>query len=73
MARKAKTKRTREETLQWFREARFGMFIHWGVYALLGGGEWIRNTGRIPQEEYDKLPPKFTAKKFDPAQWADLA
>lgn len=73
MARKTKADRTREETLQWFHEARFGMFIHWGVYALLGRGEWIRNVGKIPQDEYDKLPPKFTAKKFDPAQWADLA
>jgi len=73
MSRTLKTDRTREETLEWFREARFGMFIHWGVYALLGRGEWIRTVGKIPQEEYDQLPPQFTAKKFDPAQWADLA
>jgi len=73
MAAKGKKKPTRADTLEWFQEARFGMFIHWGVYALLGKGEWIRNVGHIPQEEYDKLPPRFTAKKFDPAQWADLA
>jgi len=73
MARKAKSKRTREQTLEWFQQARFGMFIHWGVYALLGKGEWIRNVGHIPQEEYDRLPPRFTAKKFDPGAWADLA
>jgi len=74
MARKAKkTRRTREETLEWFQQARFGMFIHWGVYALLGKGEWIRNVGQIPQEEYDRLPPRFRAAKFDPGAWADLA
>ncbi|MGD9495994.1 MAG: alpha-L-fucosidase [Armatimonadota bacterium] len=73
MARRTKTTRTREQTLEWFQQARFGMFIHWGVYALLGKGEWIRNVGHIPQEEYDKLPPRFTAKKFDPDAWADLA
>ena len=63
----------REQTRQWFREAKFGMFIHWGVYALLGKGEWIRNVGKIPQEEYAKLPPKFNPTKFDPGDWADLA
>lgn len=68
-----KKKPTRADTLKWFQEARFGMFIHWGVYALLGKGEWIRNVGHIPQEEYAKLPPRFTARRFDPDQWADLA
>ncbi len=73
MARRAKSKRTREQTLEWFQQARFGMFIHWGVYALPGRGEWIRNVEQIPQDEYAKLPPRFTATKFDPAAWADLA
>jgi alpha-L-fucosidase len=63
----------REETRRWFREAKFGLFIHWGVYALLGKGEWIRTVDRIPQDQYAKLPPKFSPKRFDPDAWADLA
>jgi len=63
----------REETRQWFREAKFGMFIHWGLYALLGKGEWIRTVDQIPEEEYAKLVPRFNPKKFDPDEWADLA
>ncbi len=63
----------REETRQWFREAKFGLFIHWGVYALLGKGEWIRTVDQIPEEEYAKLPPRFNPQKFDPAGWAALA
>ena len=56
---------TREQAREWFRDAKFGMFIHWGVYALLGKGEWIRNVDQIPPAEYAELPPKFEAKKFD--------
>jgi len=63
----------REETRQWFRDAKFGMFIHWGVYALLGKGEWIRTVDQIPQDEYAKLPPRFNPTKFKPAEWAALA
>jgi alpha-L-fucosidase len=63
----------REQTKAWFREAKFGMFIHWGVYALLGKGEWIRTVDNIPQDEYAKLPPKFNPQRFDPDAWADLA
>ncbi len=63
----------REETRQWFREAKFGMFIHWGIYALLGKGEWIRTVDKIPEQEYQKLVPRFNPKKFDPDAWADLA
>ena len=63
----------REQTRRWFREAKFGLFIHWGVYALLGKGEWIRTVDKIPEEEYAKLPPKFNPKRFDPEAWADLA
>ncbi|MBI4531200.1 MAG: alpha-L-fucosidase [Candidatus Latescibacteria bacterium] len=47
------------DAVRWFRDARFGMFIHWGVYALLGRGEWVMHTDQIPVEEYEKLPPQF--------------
>jgi alpha-L-fucosidase len=63
----------REATRAWFREAKFGMFIHWGVYALLGKGEWIQTVDKIPQDEYAKLPSQFNPKRFDPDAWADLA
>ncbi|MEN6645488.1 MAG: alpha-L-fucosidase [Armatimonadia bacterium] len=66
-------KQTREDVIEWFKDVKFGMFIHWGVYALLGKGEWIRNVGQIPEEEYVKLPPKFNPTKFDPDEWAALA
>jgi len=68
---------------QWFREARFGMFIHWGVYAVPAGewegetikgiGEWIMRFRKIPVEKYKSYAPDFTAAKYDPEQWADLA
>jgi alpha-L-fucosidase len=64
---------TRAEVIEWFKDVKFGLFIHWGVYALLGKGEWIRTVDQIPLEEYDKLPPKFNPVKFDPDAWADLA
>jgi len=76
MAARTKTESAdaqREETRRWFREAKFGMFIHWGVYALLGKGEWIRTVGKIPQDEYAKLPPQFNPTEFRPDEWADLA
>ncbi|MCH7228459.1 alpha-L-fucosidase [Haloferula sp. A504] len=68
---------------QWFREARFGMFIHWGVYAVPAGewegetikgiGEWIMRFRKIPVEKYKSYAPEFTAAKYDPEAWADLA
>ena len=38
---------------EWFRESRFGMFIHWGLYSILGRGEWVRSAERISSEDYD--------------------
>jgi len=51
--------------LQWFLEARYGLFIHYGLYSLLGRGEWVMNKERIPVDEYRKLAGRFTAEKFD--------
>lgn len=67
--------------LDWWREARFGMFIHWGLYAIPAGewngrtghGEWIRDTAQIPLETYEKFQGQFNPQKFDPNQWASLA
>ncbi len=64
---------TRDPRLDWWRDARFGMFIHWGLYAVPQGewngktsyGEWIRTEAQIPVAEYDKLMGKFNPVKFD--------
>jgi len=57
----------------WFQDARFGMFIHWGVYSVLGDGEWVMETRPISGADYAKLPGFFNPTKFDPAAWVALA
>ncbi len=58
----------------WFNEARYGMFVHWGAYAVAGRGEWVRNRERIPQDEYAaRYADAFLAESYDPAAWARLA
>jgi alpha-L-fucosidase len=56
-----------------FQDAKFGMFIHWGVYSVLGDGEWVMQNRKLPISEYEKLPPKFDPEKFDAAAWVALA
>jgi alpha-L-fucosidase len=58
---------------RWFEDARFGLFIHWGVYSLLGKGEWVMDRDKIPIAEYAKLPPRFNPTRFDVVAWAKLA
>jgi len=74
---------TVDDRLDWWREARFGMFIHWGLYAIPAGrwngkavpgvGEWIMYHGRIPPAEYEPLRERFNPVRFDAGQWARLA
>ncbi len=59
--------------MKWWREARFGMFIHWGIYAVLGLGEWAMYTHRIPEKSYQRLAKHFSASLFDADEWASLA
>ena len=59
--------------LSWFREARFGMFIHFGLYALLGRGEWVQYFENIPRETYEKLKDQFNPDRFNADEWVDLA
>lgn len=66
-------KRASPEAVQWFRDARFGLFVHWGVYSLLGRGEWVMHNEKIPISEYEKLPPQFNPTGFDPKEWLALA
>ena len=62
-----------EERMKWFHEARFGMFIHFGLYAMLGRGEWVMLNERIPAAEYAPLAKKFNPRKFDAAEWVRIA
>jgi alpha-L-fucosidase len=58
---------------QRFQDARFGMFIHWGLYSLLGRGEWVMHNERIPVAEYERLADRFNPSRFDAEEWAGLA
>lgn len=62
-----------ENDMRWWRDCKFGMFIHWGLYALLGRGEWVMWNEQLDADEYAKLAGKFKAKKFDPGAWARTA
>ena len=69
--------------MSWWRDARFGMFIHWGIYAVAAGrwkgefvpslGEWIMYNARIPVEEYETLAEQFNPVEFDAEEWVSLA
>jgi alpha-L-fucosidase len=58
---------------EWFQDARFGMFVHWGVYSVLGDGEWVMNNKKIPIADYEKLPALFNPTEFDAKEWVALA
>ena len=58
---------------EWFQDAKFGMFIVWGVYSTLGDGEWVMHQQRIEKETYEKLPSFFYPVEYDPEKWVSLA
>ena len=58
---------------EWFQDSKFGMFIHWGVYSVLGDGEWVMNNQRIDKQTYQKLPAFFNPIAYDPKEWVVLA
>ncbi len=72
-----------QDRLRWWREARFGMFIHWGLYAIPAGewkgkqipglGEWIMNHAKIPVAEYEQLANQFNPVKFNADEWVQIA
>jgi alpha-L-fucosidase len=74
---------SRDKRMEWWREARFGMFIHWGVYAVPAGyyngrpiariGEWIMNRGKIPVADYQAFAASFNPDKYDADAWVKLA
>lgn len=59
--------------VDWFRRARFGMFIHWGLYSIPGRGEWVRSDEQMPEEDYLPFIRDFSAPDFDPKAWAKAA
>lgn len=81
----AETKAERDARMSWWREARFGMFIHWGLYAVPAGtyqnkkfgqdklGEWIMYDARIPVAEYETYAKEFNPVKFDANEWVGVA
>jgi alpha-L-fucosidase len=58
---------------QAFQDSKFGLFIHWGVYSVLGNGEWVMNNKNMTIFEYEKLPPAFNPTAFNAAEWVSLA
>jgi alpha-L-fucosidase len=74
---------SQDAKMEWFREAKFGLFIHWGLYAIPAGewkgqpvpglGEWIMNHAKIPVTEYEQLAKQFNPVKFDAEEWVKLA
>ena len=63
----------RERRIRWWQEARFGMFIHWGLYSVLGRREWVLEQESIPLSEYVQLARRFTPQPNVARQWARLA
>ena len=63
----------RQASTTWFRDAEFGLFMHYGLYSLLGRGEWVMLREKIPVREYEKLKDDFTAENFDADAITDLA
>ena len=64
---------TRPERMAWWREARFGMFIHYGLYSQVGRNEWVMSLENYPIAEYEKLANTFDPKPGAPRKWAELA
>src|ERR1017187_4618518 len=81
--RPTETDPTLERRIKWWREARFGLFIHWGLYSVAAGewkgqpvpwfGEWIMSRARIPVAEYEQLAKQFNPVKFNAEQWVQMA
>lgn len=61
------------QSRKWFQEAKFGLFIHWGIYSLLGDGEWVMNNQNISISNYEKLAGFFNPIAFDAEAWVMMA
>ena len=58
---------------EWFRDAKFGLFIHWGISSLLMDGEWVMQDRGIRVDDYERIAPYFNPERFDADAWATLA
>ncbi|NLO02105.1 MAG: alpha-L-fucosidase [Bacteroidales bacterium] len=67
------TEEERTERMQWWTNARFGMFIHWGIYSEAARGEWVKTNERMSEEEYRKYFDIFNPDLYDPVEWAKAA
>ena len=82
-AQKKETKEQRDQRMEWWRDATFGMFIHWGLYAIPAGeykgapvdgiGEWIMENAKIPIPEYEKYATQFNPEIFNAKEWVAVA
>ncbi|MEK3890087.1 alpha-L-fucosidase [Bacillus sp. FSL K6-3431] len=63
----------RTERTKWFLEDRYGMFIHWGLYAIPARGEWVRSFEKISNEDYQKYFEEFNPTQYNPKEWAKAA
>lgn len=62
-----------QKKMEWWQDQKFGLFIHWGLYSILGTGEWTMYNQKIPAEQYAKLAQEFNPKKFSGKAWAQTA
>ena len=62
-----------ERRVSWYQDARFGMFLHWGLYAIPARGEWVRSTEKMPPEAYDRYFREFDPKDCDMRRWMETA
>src|ERR1043165_5052372 len=77
----AETPAERDQRMAWFREARFGLFIHWGVYSVPAGewngktnyGEWFLEETKMPVSQYEKFAGQFNPVRFDANEWVRMA
>ena len=63
----------RQANLEWFKDAKYGLFLHYGLYSLLHQNEWAMRNNKIPLAEYEKLADQFTAHNFNADAITDLA
>ena len=66
-------KSPKEAALSWFKDARFGLFVHWGPASLYGQGEWVMYNNRIPIKEYEQKAREFKGDKFNAQDYVNLA
>ena len=66
-------RKTYEKRVEWYQHDRFGMFIHWGLYAIPARGEWVRSTEEMPEDDYLPFFEEFNPMDYDPSKWAKAA